>query len=512
MQHKNQTTVEANTEEQAKQHGTKPIGFCLFAALWCVVENRPFPQHQQTMARFLEQAWQRGDNQLLLMAFRSSGKSTLVGLFCAWLLYQDNNLRILVLSAEQNLATKMVRAVRQLFDRHPLLKNLKPDNPDQWARDEFTIKRNLLLRDPSMVARGIYGNITGFRADVIICDDVEVINNSYHSDQRNELRRRLAEVDFILAPPPAMPNHETTAGGDASRDMRHGGLQLFVGTPHGQDSIYNTAPDGYLAGFSALLMPLLDKDGHSVWPEKFTPSHIKNLQQRHGTKKFLSQMMLRMDDNHQHGLDSSLIQEYDGELIYGESNHVGQLRLVGHNLTKSTTLNTMVESIGCFWDPAFGVSDKTSDGSVVAVMMKNNDGHFYLHDLHYLQTTGDDNPAMAQIKQVMALMEKNFARGITIENNGLGKFLPSLLRQEIKKQRKLIAVNEVTHRQNKRERIFAAFDSLLSAGALHVHRRLRVGRFYHEMKDFQLQGSGHDDGLDAVAGCIQSQFYKFHGI
>ena len=507
------------------------VGFSLFAALWCVVEQRPFPRHQQAMANFLEQSWRGGERQLLLMAFRASGKSTMVGLFCAWLLYQDNNLRILVLSAEQSLATKMVRAVRHLFDRHPLLKPLKPQSPEQWARDEFIIERPLVLRDPSMVARGIYGNITGFRADVVICDDVEVINNSHNSDQRGELRRRLAEVDFILTP---RGDSRTEPPIATSKKETECELQLYVGTPHGVDSIYNTATNGFLAGFQPFVMPVMDEHGQSVWPEKFTASHIKNLAARQGQKKFLSQMMLKVEGESAMGLNHNRLQEYDGELLYSERNRVAQLCLVGQRLAprgvhgahgRHGAFNIAIDSIGCFWDPAFGASNKNADGSVVAVMARDQAGHYYLHELVYLNQRLDehaafglqarDNPAMAQIAEVMMIMERNFARGIMIENNGLGKFLPGLLRQEIKKQAKLWVVNEVSHRQSKRTRIFAAFDSLLSAGALQVNQKLRHGdhggRFYNELADFQLNNDkSHDDGLDAVAGCIESPFYKIH--
>ncbi|MGI9461216.1 MAG: phage terminase large subunit [Alphaproteobacteria bacterium] len=474
------------------------LPFLLFASLWCVMQKREFPRHQQIMAIFLATAWQNGERQLLLMAFRASGKSTLVGLFCAWLLYQNHNLCILILSAEQRLATKMVRSVRYMFDHHPLLQPLKPQPREQWASDEFTIKRSLLLRDPSIVARGLYGNITGFRADIIICDDVEVIKNSHNSSQRHELRRRLSEVDFILTPP--IHHNPKTANG----------FQLYIGTPHHQDTIYNNQSDGFLSGFTSCVIPLLDNQGHSAWPEKFTPSYIKNLQQRQTAKKFLSQMMLKVEKQNEQGLDIKTTQEYDGELIYHQSNHIGQLRLVGCLLPTKQVLNQAIASVGCFWDPAFGRSDKDADRSMIAIMMKDNHGHFYLQALHALTNHGKDNPAISQIYQVLGLMEKNFARGITIENNGLGKFLPSLLRHEIKKQRKLIAVNEICHRQNKRQRIFAAFDSLLAARALYIHQTLRQGSFYDEMADFQLHGHGHDDGLDATAGCIESRFYRPH--
>jgi hypothetical protein len=45
--------------------------------------------------------------------FRNAGKSTLVGIFCAWLLLNNPDLRILVLAAEHDLARKMARNVKR---------------------------------------------------------------------------------------------------------------------------------------------------------------------------------------------------------------------------------------------------------------------------------------------------------------------------------------------------------------------------------------------------------------
>ncbi len=66
------------------------------------------------------------------------GKSTVVGLFCAWVLYRENSARILVMAADYALAKKMVRNVKRIVEQHPLAKHLKPAKLDQWAADQFT--------------------------------------------------------------------------------------------------------------------------------------------------------------------------------------------------------------------------------------------------------------------------------------------------------------------------------------------------------------------------------------
>ena len=172
-----------------------------FIWIWDKVQGLTLPRHHRKMAAFLNELYRAPDNRRgLLMAFRASGKSTLVGLFGAWVLLQNPNTRVLVVSADEALAKKMVRHIRQVLERHPLTRSLIPIPAEEWAVDRLTICRSGGLRDPSVLARGLNGNLTGCRADVIICDDVEVPNTCATAGKRSDLRRRLGELDYILTP------------------------------------------------------------------------------------------------------------------------------------------------------------------------------------------------------------------------------------------------------------------------------------------------------------------------
>lgn len=173
-------------------------GFAEFVWIWNRRQAQATPRLHLQIARWLAVRWQAGERELLLLAFRSSGKSTLVGLFCAWLLSQNPDLRILVLAGDFALAKKMVRNVKRIIERHPLTANLKPAHTDHWASDQFTVKRRAELRDPSMLAKGIGANITGLRADVVICDDVEVPNTCDTPPKRADLRARLRELEYVV--------------------------------------------------------------------------------------------------------------------------------------------------------------------------------------------------------------------------------------------------------------------------------------------------------------------------
>ena len=100
-----------------------------FVIAWNLQQGRETPDVHRRMAAWLDERWAAGDRRLLLMVFRDAGKSTLVGLFCAWLLGQDPNLRLLVLSAESGLATKMTRNVRRVIERNPLTRHLAAAAP-----------------------------------------------------------------------------------------------------------------------------------------------------------------------------------------------------------------------------------------------------------------------------------------------------------------------------------------------------------------------------------------------
>ncbi|MBQ9540610.1 MAG: phage terminase large subunit [Alphaproteobacteria bacterium] len=193
-----------------------------FADEWNNVLGYKTPQHHKDMLRFLYDVWQTPEHKGLLMAFRHSGKSTLVGIFAAYVLFIEPKTRILVLSAHSVLAGRMVTHIKNIIENHPWCQNMVPKNKKEWASDKITINRPVGIREPSVVCQGIHGNITGMRADLIICDDIEVPNTANTPQKREGLRERLRELDFILSP---------------------NGTMIYIGTPHTMDTIYRTNDD-----------------------------------------------------------------------------------------------------------------------------------------------------------------------------------------------------------------------------------------------------------------------------
>ena len=96
------------------------VSFPEFALLWQRWQGQTTPAVHRRLVCWIARQLSEGEQRLLLLAFRNCGKSTLLGLMAAWLLYRDPDHRILVLAAEQALATKLSRYARQVVERHPL--------------------------------------------------------------------------------------------------------------------------------------------------------------------------------------------------------------------------------------------------------------------------------------------------------------------------------------------------------------------------------------------------------
>ena len=436
-----------------------------------------------------------GMRRLALLVFRDSGKSTLAALYASWQLASNPNLRVLVLSAEQHLASKMTRNIRHIIERHPRTRHLMPDHLDSWSNDRLTVKRSNISRDPSLLARGIFANLTGCRADIVICDDVEVPNTCETSQKRELLRQRLGEIEYIVVPD---------------------GVQIYIGTPHTYYSIYGspeersgTVSENFLKKFAMLTLPIAKSNGESRWPSRFTESDIDRIREMSGPTKFRSQMLLIPSRSDSIRLDPDLLCQYDAELDVIRSPTSSILKINERRAVHAVAS----------WDPSYG-KERSNDSSVVAATYQDEYGHYWIHDILYLSfpraiEDGHDE-ATALCREVISFCVRNHIRMLTVETNGIGKFLPSLLRREIRRQHVKIAVVENESRAPKDIRILGAFDVLLAGRRLHAHKRVIESPLLEELREWRPNRKGRDDGLDAVSAgilaCphIQTSYREFH--
>jgi len=179
---------------------------------------------QLDVARFLA----TGPRRRFIQAFRGVGKSFLTCAYVVWRLWNDPNLKVVIVSANETLATECATLIKQIID-HPagdgLWDELRSKPGQRTSTLAFDVGAAVPDKSPSVKVVGIFGQLTGSRADLLISDDVEVPKNAETEGMREKLEARTKEYAAILKP-----------GGDI----------IWLGTPQTQESIYRKlAEKGY---------------------------------------------------------------------------------------------------------------------------------------------------------------------------------------------------------------------------------------------------------------------------
>ena len=262
--------------------------FC--AHIWKSLQLPPLTPVQNDIAHYI----QHGPRRSQISAFRGVGKSYLTAAYVCWLLWKDNELKIMIVSAGRDRADAFAIFVRNMIRDTPLLKHMEPDKSagERATQNIFDVHGCVPSGSPSVKSVGITGQMTGSRADIIIADDIEVVSNSATHDLREKLARLVTEFDAILKP---------------------NGITKFLGTPQTELSLYNTLYSrGYemriwcalipteeqASAYGAKLAPMirdlmLSKDaGVSTDPLRFTDEDLAERALSYGRSGFALQFML----------------------------------------------------------------------------------------------------------------------------------------------------------------------------------------------------------------------------
>ena len=194
--------------------------------LWYVHKHLGLPEPtplQYDIADFL----QYGPKRSVIQAFRGVGKSHITAAFVVWQLLRDAEYKIMVVSASKERADAFSTFTQRLIWEMEGLEYLHPRPEQRQSKISFDVGPATASQSPSVKSVGITGQLTGSRADLIVADDVEVLNNAFTQSARDKLAESVKEFDAILKPL------------ESSRIV-------FLGTPQTEDSLYTKLPErGY---------------------------------------------------------------------------------------------------------------------------------------------------------------------------------------------------------------------------------------------------------------------------
>lgn len=185
---------------------------------------------QKDIAMFLE----RGPQYLMVQAQRGQAKSTITAIFAVWCLIHNPRLRVLIVSAGNDLSSEISTLISRIIMQMDILACLRPDasQGDKVSVEAFDVHGSLkgVDKSPSVRCVGIMGNLPGKRADLLIADDIESPKNARTAANRELLRQLIKEFSAIC----------TT------------GRIVYLGTPQTSESIYNDLPS---QGFTVRIWP-----------------------------------------------------------------------------------------------------------------------------------------------------------------------------------------------------------------------------------------------------------------
>ena len=215
----------------------------------------PLTPIQNDIALFLQNIPERA----IIEAFRGVGKSFLTSGYVVWRLWNDPQVKIMVVSASKDRADAFSGFTKKLIAEVPFLNYLQAGPNQRDSLVAFDVGPATPDQSPSVKSVGITGQLTGSRADVIIADDVEVPGNSATALMRERLGELVKEFDAILKP-------LTTS------------RVIYLGTPQCEMSLYNELQSrGYVARVWPALYPKEEDIG--AYKGSLAPLIIRRMEQ-----------------------------------------------------------------------------------------------------------------------------------------------------------------------------------------------------------------------------------------
>jgi len=468
---------------------------------------------------------QDGPSRRIVEAFRGVGKSWMAAAYTLWLLRNDPQKKIMVVSASKVRADDFAQFCLRLIREMPLLQCLDPDRDDQRsASNRFDVRPAIPDQSPSVKSVGVFGQLTGSRADLILADDTEVPNTSWTVSMREKLISCVGEFNAILKP---------------------GGEIMMLGTPQTEESIYNKLrmrgydcriwPARYPknpAKYGDCLAPMIlesckDSTNQPTDPGRFSDLDLLEREASYGRSQFTLQFQLdtSLSDLMRFPLrvQDLIVLEVDDhapeKLVWssGAEYRITDLPSVGFSgdyyHRPAFIHGEWLELDGCvmFVDP----SGKGSDETAYAIVGQLN-GNLYVLEVGayaegYTDVVLEGLAKAAKRRNVnLILLEDQFGQGM----------LQSLL-QPFLREHHPCTIEPVRSNVQKERRIINALEPVMNQHRLVINRSVieqdSRGRddesvetslayqLFHQLTHITVEPKclQHDDRLDALAGAIQ---------
>lgn len=519
-------------------------GLCFFAQViinMTIVGNPNLNRMQADILKFLFD----GHKYRMVMAQRGQAKTTLTAIYCVFMLIHKPHYRIVIFSQNSKRAKEIAGWVIKIFNAMSFLEFMRPDKyaGDRASIESFDVHWYFRGTDksPSVACYSIESGAQGSRADLIIADDIESLQNSRTIGGREWLMEQTLEFESI------------NQFGDI----------VYLGTPQSVESIYNWLPSrGYkvriwtgryptsaqLEYYGDRLAPIIMEDllangdlqlgggldgslGQPTCPEMYDNDLLNEKELAQGKAKFMLQFMLNTGlsdaDRYPLRLCDLIVASFNKERgqvmpIWNQASNC-----IWENAPKIGTRKTDVfyypmqveydmanfERTVMYIDPAGG--GKNGDETAYAII-KLMGTCIYIYDIGAVR--GGYNPE--DLQRLVAAAKNANCKEVFIENNyGHGAHVAALkpyferdfpvqieaVQESGQKELRIIDVLEPvmsTHRLIVRPEVVQR--DIETIQAYSADKRLSFSLFHQMANITRDKGSlKHDDRLDALAGAVR---------
>lgn len=469
-------------------------------------------------------------NRKIVQAFRGVGKSWITSAYVCWILLRNPQAKVLVVSASKQRSDDFSTFTQRLIQEVPILAKLKPRDNQRQSKVSFDVGQARPAHAPSVKSLGITSQLTGSRANYIIADDVEVVNNSATQDLRDALLMKVLEFEAILVPD------------DPKAQV------IYLGTPQTEESIYNKLSDrGYhrriwsalypsfeqMVKYNNQLAPWITKAveldprviGETTDPRRFSTAELLERQAKYGRSGFSLQFMLdtSLSDAEKYPLKTSDL------IVFPLDKFKAPI-----TLSWSSDKRHMIEKFPCVglagdrWYAPMYADEKWTEyeGAVMAIdpggrgsdetayaIVKQLHGKLFVMDVGGFKG-GYEDATLVKLAEKAKEFKVNF---IVIESNfGDGMF--SKVLSPILRHIYPCTLEEVRHSTQKEKRIIDTLEPVMNQHRLVMNQELierdiknindelesNYSLFYQMTRLTGTKGAlKHDDKLDALAMAVK---------
>lgn len=489
---------------------------------WQTVSLPPPTELQYDIARYLANK----TKSKIVQAFRGCGKTWITAAYVCWRLHLNRNEKILIVSASEKKAVEIANFIKRLIAEMPILQELKPNtrDNDRDAVTAFDVNGCDIAVAPSVKVCGIFGQITGSRATIIIADDIETSENSRTQEMRDKIDNAVTEFDNVIVP--------------ESNEI------IYLGTPHSQESLYTKLlARGYACRiwtckyvdeannqkYNNNLAPFViadseHKEGNSTEPVRFPLEILLDKEMKMGRSKFQMQFMLdpTLSDLERYPLKCSdlIVMSLDAEtapekVVYAsdKTKIINDLICLGFNNDRFYAPMFVAEKWLPYQDKIMTVdpSGKGTDELGFSVLGLLNSQIFWLDN------GGVQGGYVAENLEMLAHKAKQWkVKRVIIEANYGGGMFTALFTPVLKRIYPDCSIEEVKATKQKEVRIIDTLEPVLNQHKLIVNKQIILDDFKYSEKyppekksvynaiyqlthiTFDSGCLAHDDRLDAL--------------